>query len=220
MARKITDRTGERYGKLVALRYLFTTPSPSRAVYWEFQCDCGNKHKACISNVRAGKTLSCGCLNKKHGFSKTRLYNIWSGMKIRCYNQDFKWYYNYGGKGVYICYTWLNDFLAFRTWALANNYSDDLTIDRIDNDKPYCPANCRWATRQEQSSNRSQVSIKNKTGYKGVFKAPSGNFRATIVVNYQNILLGTFDTAELAAKAYNDFIKKHDLPHSLNVLKS
>ncbi len=58
MARKITDRTGERYGKLVALRYLFTTPSPSRAVYWEFQCDCGNKHKACISNVRAGKTLS------------------------------------------------------------------------------------------------------------------------------------------------------------------
>ncbi len=75
-------------------------------------------------------------------------------MKERCYSpscKEFKWY---GARGIHMCEVWLNDFAAFRDWALANGYSDELSIDRIDNDGNYEPTNCRWATMKEQCSNR------------------------------------------------------------------
>jgi hypothetical protein len=53
-----------------------------------------------------------------------------------------------------MCKSWESDFLAFHNWAVSNGYSDNLTIDRIDNDGNYCPENCRWTTMKEQNKNK------------------------------------------------------------------
>lgn len=76
-------------------------------------------------------------------------------MKSRCYNQKASRYERYGGRGITICKEWKEDFGVFKEWALANGYADNLTIDRIDNDKGYEPGNCRWATDEIQRTNRS-----------------------------------------------------------------
>jgi hypothetical protein len=75
-------------------------------------------------------------------------------MLNRCYNSQDKKYPLYGGRGITICDEWRNDFKTFYDWAMTHGYKDDLTIDRIDNDKGYAPDNCRWATVTEQNRNR------------------------------------------------------------------
>ena len=75
-------------------------------------------------------------------------------MKYRCLNKNGRRYKDYGGRGITICDEWKNDFKAFYDWAMANGYKDDLSIDRIDNDKGYYPENCRWATAFEQNHNK------------------------------------------------------------------
>lgn len=85
---------------------------------------------------------------------KTKLYNTYYNMKDRCYNPKHHAYNNYGGRGIYICDEWLSDKTKFFDWALANGYNDNLTIDRIDNNKGYSPDNCRWVDGTIQNSNK------------------------------------------------------------------
>ena len=165
---KLVDLTGQRFGKLVVVERAGS--SISGFAMWRCRCDCGKIAIVIGRNLRTGNTRSCGCLyvderntrlatiNITHGATccgnRTRLYNIWSGMKERCYNHSAINYKNYGGRGITICTEWLHDFKAFRDWALSHGYQEGLSIDRIDNDKGYSPDNCRWATAKEQRHNR------------------------------------------------------------------
>lgn len=93
----------------------------------------------------------------KHGLSNTRLHRIWHSMYCRCYYKSTNQYKNYGGKGIKVCEEWkhIEGFVNFYNWAMTNGYRDDLTLDRIDNDKNYSPQNCRWVTCKQQCRNRT-----------------------------------------------------------------
>lgn len=106
---------------------------------------------------------------KKHGMTNTRIHNIWHSMYCRCYYQSTNGYKNYGGKGIKVCEEWkkTEGFVRFYNWAIENGYNDKLTLDRIDNDKDYCPENCRWVSYIDQENSRKNNRL---IEYKGEVK--------------------------------------------------
>ena len=148
---------GRRFGRLtVVSEYGINKHGASM---WICKCDCGNTTKPVNgSSLKQGKTKSCGCLWKeamtKHGGRNTKLYNVWGGMKARCYRKTNANYKHYGGRGIKVCEEWKNSFESFRDWAIANGYQESLTLDRIDTNGDYEPSNCRWATYCQQENNR------------------------------------------------------------------
>jgi len=92
-------------------------------------------------------------------FIPKRLRSIKKDIKKRCYNKNSKRYHKYGGRGITICDEWLNDRTAFFLWSLANGYADNLSIDRIDNNKGYSPDNCRWVDSNIQMQNSTKAKL-------------------------------------------------------------
>lgn len=88
-----------------------------------------------------------------HGETKTRLHKIWESMLARCEYEKHPYFAYYGGRGIAVCEEWHN-YLIFRDWAINNGYSDNLTIDRVQNNDGYNPNNCRWATMKVQQNNK------------------------------------------------------------------
>lgn len=91
---------------------------------------------------------------RTHGQSKTKLYEIWCGIKGRCFCPSNTVFRYYGGRGITLCSEWMS-FEAFRDWALSNGYHHGLTIERKNTNGNYEPNNCTWIPREGQSSNRN-----------------------------------------------------------------
>lgn len=152
------DMVGKKFGLLTVVSESERTKSGD--ILWICKCDCGNiTHPIVGSNLRNGHTKSCGCATAKaHGKSYSRLYEVWHGMKKRCYCETSSGYEYYGGRGIAVCKEW-HKFMPFFEWAMANGYDENAkfgncTLDRIDANGNYDPSNCRWVSMAEQNKNK------------------------------------------------------------------
>jgi hypothetical protein len=153
------DLSGKRFGHLTVVKRVGSKNGHS---LWECRCDCGNTTDVVAGSLTQGLTRSCGCLDRErrttHGESKSRLYEIWLGMRQRCSYQHHKDYKNYGGRGIRVCDEW-QSFATFHDWAMSHGYDPDApygkcTIDRINVDGNYEPSNCRFVDLETQANNR------------------------------------------------------------------
>lgn len=158
--------SGQTFHYLTAITPVWDYVSnKGRSSQWYCHCKCGNRKIVQLGKLRSGRTLSCGCLthelrslNKRtHGATIGGIisptYRVWEGICRRTKPNSAdsaKYYYD---KGIRMC----------REWADYRNFLADMgerpslkhTIDRIDNNKGYEPANCKWSTWLEQNTNRS-----------------------------------------------------------------
>lgn len=120
----------------------------------QFQCSLCDR--MLVRQLENGlRQKSCGCYRKNYnGESKTRIFQVWADMITRCTNPKCKSFRNYGGRGIFVCNEWIQSFHDFKKWALENGYSDNLQIDRRNNNGNYEPLNCRFVTGKQNVRNR------------------------------------------------------------------
>lgn len=180
MVTKISDLTGQKFGSLTAVKYVY---SKKGMAYWEFECKCGKSHIARGNTVKyvSKKALqkndlelpSCGCVElsrkTKHGLRKITnthpLYKIYNGMMDRCYNPNSTAYKWYGENGVTVCPEWKHNPQAFIEWGIQNGWQKGLHIDKDilckeKNIKPhiYSPDTCQFISVKRnvsEATNRS-----------------------------------------------------------------
>jgi hypothetical protein len=156
---KLVDLTGKVFGRLTVLERSFYK---NGRVYWKCECSCGNIAHINGKDMKSGHTKSCGCLGR-HGFSSHRFYHTWLGMMARCYREDdikYKWY---GGREIVVCDEW-KDMKEFLKWCDGQKVPDGYTLDRSENNGNYCPENCIFVSKKQQSRNRRSNIVVNYEG--------------------------------------------------------
>lgn len=158
---------GETHGIFKIIDVLAEKDKYGHYVYVAECAECGYKKYSHYGGINGEKSKSYTCNHlaleggyiKQVRWSNHRIQNIFNGMKSRCYCKDDKSYRWYGEKGIRICDEWLDNPLLFEKWSLQNGYEDNLTIDRIDENKDYSPNNCKWITLEQNSKYKSTTSL-------------------------------------------------------------
>lgn len=187
-----------------------------------FECEeCQNKFEKPTSWFKNKENSRCqSCANRKssstHSKSNTKLYNVWHGIKQRCFNKKTKAYKDYGERNITVCKDWL-DFENFYNWAINSGYKEGLTIDRINNNGNYEPSNCRWENSFTQNTNRQKIQNNNSTGYRGVsFNKKKNKFIAQIRVENKNKYLHSSSCRLKCAYIYDNYIRDNNLNYVTN----
>lgn len=163
--RKYLDRSNIQYGRLTAVSLSHFNERDQ--AYWNCSCECGNKAVVFGGNLTSGQTKSCGCLanegnNFKHGHARdlrhSKEYDCWICMKARVLNPKNKRYADYGGRGITICERWKTSFGNFFA-DMGTKPSPQHSIHRKNNDGPYSPENCKWATDEQNWFKRTSRNI-------------------------------------------------------------
>lgn len=161
---KRIEMQGKTFGTLTVLE--LGVPSKQGQARWVCLCECGKKTLVMGKDLRNGHIKWCGCVIKQrllelsttHNLSKTSEYRIWGLMKYRCFNKNCKAYQYYGGRGISVCYEWIESFENF-IQDMGFRPSKKHSLDRYPNKNGnYEISNCRWATQKEQMHNTNRNS--------------------------------------------------------------
>jgi hypothetical protein len=154
------DLVGKRFGHLVVVSHSHMGKRWHH--YWHCVCACGTYCTKSGDDMRSARADSCGCLhrarlraschNRSHNASDTPIYRVWQAMLNRCRNRNMAAYIRYGGRGISVCARWRDSFEAFL--SDMGPPPEGGSVERLNNDGNYEPANCRWASRKEQGRNK------------------------------------------------------------------
>jgi len=148
---------GHRFGRLVVKE---RAGSIGKRAAWLCLCDCGKESRVLGKYLLCGDTTSCGCqkyvgmhkANYVHGKAFDPVYHIYYKMLGRCENPKNKAYPRYGGRGIYVCERWKLDVMHFI--ADMGPRPEGFSVERKNNDGPYSPENCVWASDYDQRMNQ------------------------------------------------------------------
>ena len=188
---KLIDLIGLRFGRLVVIKRIGTLKGQPQ---YECECDCGNKSYVTGPLLRTGSTKSCGCFRRdfasksftSHGMKNTKVYKTWESMKTRCGNIKRPDYMNYGGRGISVCESWLT-FENF--FADMGNPPPGSTLERIDNNGNYEPANCRWASRIDQGNNKRNNRFYEYNGVKKTLSELARDYDIKYLTLYKRVVV-------------------------------
>lgn len=167
MDKRVKDLSGLQFGFLTVSHYL---RPHKRGALWAANCVCGRQIPIpsgdIVKSIQRKREASCGCKrnetigrrNTKHAMSFHPAYRAWDGMRARCYRPSHAAWKNYGARGIKVCERWKNSFANF--WVdMGPTWQPGLTLERVKNSMGYSPANCVWATYQQQMNNTRSNTI-------------------------------------------------------------